>query len=159
MPASASLRPAPGVRRRRLADGLGDLAQRGRDLQQRLVLALERVEGVAGRGADRLVALERVGEHLHVHVAEPLDVVVGHAALDELLLHGGDLGGLDVLDQLLEARLDLVGGLAGVQVGDDGAELLEARRVDGVDARRVGDAGRAPVLRLDLGGQVVASAG
>ena len=101
------------------------------------------------------MALERVGEHLHVHVAETLDLGVGDAVLDELLLHGGDLGRLHVLDELLEAWLDLFHGLAGVQVLDDPVERLEPRRVDGLRVGDIGDGGPRAGLALDLGRDVV----
>ena len=149
-----ALEARPGGAVRRLADRLRHLAEGGGHLQQRLVLALERVQRVAGRHADRLVAGQRVGEHLHVHVAEPLDLGVGHAALDELLLHGGDLGGLHVLDEFLEPRLDLFHRLAGVQVLDDRVQLLEARGVDGLGVGHVGDGRPRAGLALDLVGDV-----
>ena len=149
------LEASPGGAVRGLAHGLGHLAQGGRDLQHRLVLALEGVHGVAGRRRDGLVALERVGEHLHVHVAQALDLAVGHAALDELLLHGGDLRGLHVGDELLERRLDLVHALAGVQVLDDLVQRLEPRRVDGPGVGHIGHRRPLAGACLDLGGDVV----
>ena len=151
----SGLEPLPLLADRRLADLLRDLAQRCRHLQQGLVLALEGVDGMPGGDLDGLVPLEGVGEHLHVDVAEALDLGVGDAALDELLLHRGDLRRLDVGDELLEARLHLFDRLAGVKLLDDGVEFLETGRVDGLDTRRVGDRGPRSGLRLYLRGDVV----
>ena len=110
---------------------------------------------MTGRRGDRLMILQRVGEHLHVDVAQALDLAVGNAALDELLLHGGDLGGLDVLDQLLEPRLDLLHRLAGVQVLDDRVQLGQARRVHRLCVGDVGDGRPRAGLPLDLRRDVV----
>jgi len=153
--AQRGLETLPFLAHGRLADLLGDLAQRVRHLEQSPVLALEGVDGVAGGDVERLMLLEGVGEHLDVHVAEALDLVLGDAALDELLLHGGDLGRLDVGDELLETRPDLVHRPAGVEVPDDGVERLEARRVDRLGVRHVRDLRPRAGLLLDLGGDVV----
>ena len=147
--------PLPLLTPRRPTDGFADLAQRDEHLAEGLVLAHERVDGVTGRSLHRLVLVEGLGEDLNVHVAEALHLGLRDTLLDEPLLHGRDLGRVDVFDQLGEAALQVVGRGPGVQLLDDGLELLLARLVDVGEARRDAHLGRHTGHPVDLRRDVV----
>ena len=137
--------PLPLLTPRRPADGFADLAQRDENLAEGLVLAHERVDGVPGRSLHRFVLIEGLGEDLNVHIAEALHLGLRDPLLDEPLLHGRDLGRVDVFDQLGEAVFQVVWRGPGVQLPDDSLELLLTRLVD------VGEAGRGAHLGHDTG--------
>ena len=82
--------------------------QLARDLADHHVLPPIRVERMLLAHLDGLLRIERLPEHGDVNIAQALDVLDGHALGDERLLHLGDLRRIDVADQLVEARLDLL---------------------------------------------------
>jgi len=94
-----------------LADRIG-AAQRGPGEPARPpgrfpVLGEVGVDGMARHALGPPSPLEPRAEHVGVHLAEPLDLLDGSAALDQGLLERGHLGRVRVPDELVEFPLDL----------------------------------------------------